>query len=66
MDVIGLGCNCMHDPYWFKFAEHEFKEARSASFRLFQLVFGCVCVWLRAYLGFGFFVTLEFFVLSFG
>ena len=28
----------------FKFAEHEFKEARSASFRIFQLVFGCVCV----------------------
>ena len=28
------------------FAEHEFKEARSASFRIFQLVFGCVYVCL--------------------
>ena len=30
----------------FKFAEHEFKEARTASFRIFELVFGCVCVCL--------------------
>ena len=30
----------------FKFAEHEFKEARTASFRIFQLVFGYVCVCL--------------------
>ena len=28
----------------FKFVEHEFKEARSASFRIFQLVFGCGCL----------------------
>ena len=31
----------------FKFAEHGFKEARSASFWIFQLVFGCIfVVWL--------------------
>ena len=28
----------------FLFAEHEFMEARSASFRIFQLVFGCGCI----------------------
>ena len=50
----------MHGLFKVKFAEHEFKEARSASFWIFQLVFGCVCVWLLACLGFGFFVTLEF------
>ena len=36
----------MHGLFKVKFFEHEFKEARLASFRIFQLVFGCVCVCL--------------------
>ena len=34
----------MHGLFKVKLAKHEFKEARSAIFRIFQLVFGCVCV----------------------
>ena len=53
----------MQGLYWFKFSEHELKEARSASFRIFQLVLGCVyvVVWLACQ-GFGFLVTLSFYL----
>ena len=34
----------MHGLFKVEFAEDEFKEARSASFRIFHLVFGCDCV----------------------
>ena len=61
MDVIGFGCNCLHGLYWFKFTEHEFREARSASFRIFQLVFGCVCVCLACMSRVQISCDLEFF-----
>ena len=36
-----LSCNCLWmASFGLKIAEHKFKEARKASFRIFQLVFG--------------------------
>ena len=51
---------------WFKIAKHKFKEARSASFRIFQLEFGLLG-FLVTCLGVGFFlaVTLHFWFFSF-
>ena len=49
-----LSCICCMASIWLRFVEHKFKEARSASFQIFQFVFdligllGCMSrVWIR-------------------